>query len=130
MAYFAAISWGCLLLIGCAPAGHEEAPPPATPSKPAECPNLESRLLQLVASPDPAEFAAKSGLTYADGSVRVVIEMGSRDQELPQGYSAKIETRSNGLIQAMVPLEELCGLSSEPSVGLIRAPLRAVPLKR
>lgn len=127
----AIIPWGGLLLfLACAPAGPGEALPSATPYKPADCPKLESRLYQLVTAPNPTEFARTSDLAYADGSVRVVIELRSKDESLPPGYSIKVETRSNELVQASVPLNELCKLSNEPQVKFIREPFKAVPLKR
>ncbi|MBI2906299.1 MAG: hypothetical protein HYX92_01445 [Chloroflexi bacterium] len=121
---------GGLLVLACGPAAPAGPASSPTPAKSTDCPKLENRLYQLFASPDPAAFAQQYGIGYSDGAVRVVVEMGDKEGRLPAGYSIKEETRSGGLVQAQVPLSELCRLSKEGSVKAIRLPLRAVPLRR
>lgn len=93
-----------------------------------ECPKLESRLYQVAQSSDPEHAANQSGLYYSQGRVRVIIELADPAVSLPAGYSLIIESRYNTLIQASVALQDLCKLSQEPSVRLVRAPYEATPL--
>lgn len=120
-------SGGLMLLLSCAPAARAT---PSTIPKPADCPNLESRLYQLATAPDPADFASRNGLSYNDGAVRVVIELTGKDQDLLKGYSINVEMRSNDTVQASVGVKDLCKLSNEPQVKSIRVPFKPIPSKR
>lgn len=98
--------------------------PGGTPySKPTDCPNLESRLYALSLASQPQEYARDHNLYYADGRVRVVIDLNSPNGELPAGYDIKEETRNDGLVQALVLLPDLCRLSNEPQVRYVSVPL-------
>lgn len=78
-------------------------------------------------SPDPASFATQRILYYIDGSTRVIIELESPEVSIPQGYDVRVETIYETLIQALVPVENLCLLSNENGISHIRVPLRPVP---
>ncbi len=88
----------------------------------ASCPNLESRLYNLTTATDPATYATDNGLYFADGKVRAVVELQNADTVLPSGYNAVTETRNGALVQALVPVAELCRLSNESQVRYVRAP--------
>lgn len=107
--------------------GREERPTIA-PTKTNPCPKLEDRLYRLAQAQEPAQFAQQTGLHYLEGRVRVVIEMVDLGAAVPTKYPLLVESRSDGLIQALVPLDILCDLSQEPQVKLVRSPLAAVPL--
>lgn len=97
----------------------------ATPSQ-ADCPKLESRLYQLAIAGDPAAFAESHRLYYVDGNTRVVIELQSPDENLPEGYTILVETRRGASVRALVPIKDLCRLSNESKVRFIQVPMEPV----
>lgn len=103
---------------------------PETSIKQEDYPNLESRLFELSISKNPAEYAATYGLYYAEGLVRVVIELKSQDESLPAKYSIQVESHYENIVQALVPIKELRRLSNEPQVKYVRTPLEPWPDKK
>lgn len=126
-----AVVCGVGLALGCAvkPAGTATLTPSftASPTK-AGCPKLEDRLYQLTISPDPTTLAARSNLYYDQGRVRVIIELPSAESPAPSGYGLTVESRAQGLVQALVPIDALCALAADPLVKSVRAPLPRLPL--
>lgn len=90
------------------------------------CSKVDGMLLEFIRSPNPEEYASDHGLYYSDGRVRVEIKLTTQDVELPSNYSVKIEKRHNDLAQALVSPKQICPLSNEPQVVLIRAPVPSV----
>ncbi|MBI4640237.1 MAG: hypothetical protein HY731_06055 [Candidatus Tectomicrobia bacterium] len=90
------------------------------------CPKLEDLLFQVTQSSDPERTANQRGLFFSQGRIRVIIELTSPAVSLPTGYSLVIETRFQSLVQALVAVQDLCRLSEEPSVRLVRAPFEAI----
>jgi hypothetical protein len=104
-----------------------ESAPAIPPAKAAvDCPRLESRLCQLVQAADPTSFAAGAQLEYADGRVRVIVELVSVDEPMP-AYGQTEEARYQGLVQAVVALDQLCALSNDPAVAAVRSSRRGEP---
>lgn len=87
-----------------------------------DCARLDSTLRALVASAEPARFAAERSLHYVDGRVRVIIELVASSSAVPLTSSIVPEGRYGRLAQALVPVAELCALSREPTVRRVRAP--------
>lgn len=96
-------------------------------AKPTDCPQLESRLYELMVAADPARAAADLGLTYEDGRVRVIVELADAATPIPQHPDLVVEGRFSNLVQGRVPPATLCALSRLPDVRFVRAPAVAVP---
>ena len=118
------LALGLMVVSGCAES--MVAQPSPTPRTP--CPKLEDRLYRLAQAEDPAQFARQNGLDYVEGQVRVIVEMVEPEAAIPEKYASLIESRSDGLVQMLIPPKELCELSQEPEVKLVRVPLPSVPL--
>jgi len=88
--------------------------------------NLESVLYQLTQSTQPNEFAKERGLYVKNGKVRVVIELENKTGTIPPGYGIVEETRYDGLVQAMVPINRLIEISREQGVKVVRVPNKPV----
>src|SRR5437879_1431933 len=72
--------WGFSLALVCASAALGFCGPTpgslgAPPTRSADCPRLDSQLLQLSRSADPQRFAASAGLDLDPSGARVVIEL-------------------------------------------------------
>ena len=87
---------------------------------------LESVLYQLTQSTQPNEFATERGLYVKNGKVRVVIELENKTGTIPAGYGIVEETRYDGLVQAMVPINSLIGISRVQGVKVVRVPQKPV----
>lgn len=85
---------------------------------------------EIMNSSEPSTVAERHGVTYENGSVLVVVELGE-DEQLPEGYDVEVRQRFEGagenLVEGYVPIESIRGLSSEPSVEYIRVPAEAQP---
>lgn len=97
---------------------------PFTPlPRPADCPQLESRLYDLTVAENPVELAKTMGLFYEDGDTRVIVQLvtpGANTSFLTE-YGAQIETQTESLVQVLVPLENLCDLSNDPHAKSVRS---------
>lgn len=94
--------------------------------KRGDYPNLETRLYKLSISPDPAKYAATHGIYYAEGRVRVVIELADEGVTIPESYHIQVEDRYKNFIQALVPVKVLRPLSNEPGVKSVRLPWEVI----
>ena len=91
-----------------------------------ECPRLESVLYHLMQVSDPAAAAADASLSYDDGGVRVEIVLAG--EAMPTASTGLVvEARAGALLQARVPVSELCDLSNDPEVVVVRATFRGMP---
>lgn len=99
-----------------------------SPPHKIECPHLESSLLNLSVSEDPEAFAQSHLLFYAENATRATIELltPNDDTSFLSEYNAHIETQTESLVQALVPLPDLCALSNDPQVKFVHAPRRAI----
>lgn len=95
---------------------------------PSECPNLESRLLDLARAENPEAYARIHALTYDDGLTRAIVELqpSQRDLSFLDTYNVTIETQAGDSIQLMIPVASLCELSNHPKVKFVRSPLTPV----
>ncbi len=98
------------------------------PPRRSECYHLESRLYDLTVAENPVELARTTGLFYEDGATRVVIQLtaSGADVAFLAGYGAEVETQTQSLVQARVPLEKLCSLADDLRVKFVRVPQDAV----
>jgi hypothetical protein len=92
------------------------------------CVNLDSRLQQLASADDPAAFAQTSGLEYDGARVRVVIELSGDAGPDPAVYGLDIEGQYANLLQARVPVDQLCAVAGDPTVSGVRPPSFGVPV--
>jgi hypothetical protein len=141
----AAVCGLCLLLVtaGCAGAGDaastggdaQSTPDPdpgastvATTSTAAQTPppGLESMLFDLVRASNRSAFADRHDLSYRDGAVLVVVELGD-GESLPEGYATEVVDRRSGSVAAYVPVDDLVDLAGESAVDYVRTPRRAEP---
>ena len=88
--------------------------------------HLQSVLYQLKQSTQPIKFATQHGLYVKNGKVRVVIELVTKTETLPTGYGIVEETRYDGLVQAMVPINNLIKISEIQGVKVVRIPNKAI----
>jgi len=56
----------------------------------------------------------------------VVIEL-TNGADVPPGHGISVEARYAHLVQARVPLAELCAVAQEPAVVSVAPPVRGVP---
>ena len=96
---------------------------------PARCPKVEKKLLDLMDASDRAAFAKTEGIDYQAGFVRVILELSNKDDPAPEQHDVRLEGREGRLVQAMVPLDKLCPLSSDPRIISILTPAKAIPLR-
>jgi hypothetical protein len=90
------------------------------------CPHLDSRLLQLAQSSDPAALAASAGLDFRDGTVRAVIQLADASFS-PAAYGLSVEGQYADLLQVRIAPSQLCLVSNDPAVAFVRPPLSAAP---
>ena len=103
--------------------------PAELPAKPPrEYAKLASVLYELIKSPDRRDFARSHQLYLSQDKVRVIIELLPDFKEVEGDYEMVVEGRTNGLIKALVPVDQLGFLARDPSVGFIRPPHKPIPL--
>lgn len=101
------------------------------PSKPPrEYAKLASILYELINSPDRSDFAKRHQLYLSQGKVRVIIELLPEFEEIEGDYGVMVEGRTDTLIKALVPIDQLGLLAKDPSVRFIRPPHKPIPLPR
>lgn len=111
-----------LVFLGCNVSSQEIAITPVPRTAEQECRGLEDRLRRMMSAQDSTRFALEQRIYYQGGLVRVSIELASAEAQLPSGYGLQVEGRAQNLIQALLPLQELCQLSNEPQVLSVMVP--------
>jgi hypothetical protein len=89
------------------------------------CARLDSQLYQLSQSTDPGRFASNAGLELNPSGARVVIKLLTGAQ-LPRGHGVTVEANYANVIQARVPVSELCALARDPAVISVALPDRGL----
>jgi hypothetical protein len=84
-------------------------------------------LIQLTQAVDAEPLAASLGLDYSSGVVLVVIELSGAEGPDPAMYQFVVEAEYANLLQARVPVQQLCPLANDPSVIRVRPPFSAAP---
>lgn len=97
---------------------------------PREYADLASILYELINSPDRSDFAKRHQLYLSQGKVRVIIELLPQFEEIKGDYGVMVEGRTDTLIKALVPIDQLGLLAKDPSVKFIRPPHKPIPLPR
>ncbi len=115
-----------MTLAGCTP----EEQPSDRPTEGREMPDwaeyeekLQRGLFDLATTEDPEALARKRGLELYP-MVRVVLELEGPETELPEDFSILVETRVDGTVQALVPVDRLLELAKRPEIKYIRLPVR------
>ena len=101
-------------------------PVPSRSLTSADCPRLDSQLAQLVAAADRAQFASGAAIDVNASGARVLIEL-AQGADVPPNHAISVEARQDRVIQARVPIDDLCPLSREPTVVSVTVPTRFVP---
>jgi hypothetical protein len=98
------------------------------PSKPQPPPDarLDSTLYGLMIAPDWRDYAAGHGIDLSGLRARVIVELHSPGA-VPQAADLLVEARSDTLIRALVPIEQLLVLARDPAVSMVRLPNRPQP---
>lgn len=145
----AIVGWSILIMLGIsACAGGPAAPsspqaaPEATPDaalttgsplpmnltdttprpKPDACPRLESVLATITRAPDPLVMARQLGMPLDETQrIQVLITLASDAAADFNAYGAVVTKQSGTLAQAFVPLDQLCPLSNDPTVLMVRS---------
>jgi len=94
--------------------------------RPSVCPRLDSRLYQLSQANDKELFAKNSGFELRSTRVHVLIEL-REGAQLPAGHDVVIDARFGRLVDAWMPIAELCGLAQDADVISVRPPDRLQP---
>lgn len=97
-----------------------------SPRPPAGLP-LASNLYGLLFAEDPADYAHQKGIQIKEGKVKVIIELETRNAQLPQTCDLVVESRSKNLARAWVSIEQLIVLAEEDEIGFIRTPHQPEP---
>jgi hypothetical protein len=92
-------------------------------ASPCDCPRLSSQLAQLAAASDPAEFSALHALAYQDAGVLTLIELAADESDLVDAYGLTPQARYQQVLQAWVPVGQLCGLANDARVRSVDVPL-------
>ncbi len=113
----------------------EELDPLAPPEQ--GNPKLESALAELVATfrrdgqQAASQEADRLAIPLRDGGVRVIVEAEPTQAGLAAAHAGSaggaVEATYGNLIQVLVPIPALEGLTESPSVRLVRTPLKALP---
>ena len=98
------------------------------PKPPREYAKLASVLYKLINSSHRSDFAKRHQLYLFQDKVRVIIELFPEFKEVEGDYEMVVEGRTNSLIKALVPVDQLGLLARDPSVGFIRPPHKPRPL--
>jgi hypothetical protein len=89
-------------------------------TRPPGCEKLDRRLFALTGAGDRAASARATGLYYAEGRVRTVVEL--VDAQAPAPAGVQVEVRADRRLQALVSVEELCSVAADPAVRRVGAP--------
>jgi hypothetical protein len=100
--------------------------PSHPPDHTQDCPRLDSQLFQLSRSVDPAKFASGAGLELNSSGARVVVELAT-GADMPSGHGVVVEAQYANMVQARVPVADLCGLAQESAVVGVVPPTHGVP---
>ena len=87
---------------------------------------------EVIDADDREEAAERTGLSYRDGDLHVVVELHA-DEEVPLGYDVEVvqetvvDNRTS--VEAWVPVDDVRDLASEEEVERVRQPVGAVPAR-
>jgi hypothetical protein len=98
---------------------------PSKPQPPAGA-RLDSTLYGLMVAPDWYDYAAAHGIDLSGLRARVIIELVT-PRTLPQLPNLLVEARSDNLIRALVPIQQLLTLADDPAVAFVRLPNKPQP---
>lgn len=118
-----------LVLGGCDQSRVEEQQTKGPPLKQEDYPKLAAALFELAAAKEPDQYAERTGLTFNDGLVQVVIEVRGPEwvEDLKWAVEAlggRSEISHEASIQASVPIDALLKLAKHPRITYIRPPVR------
>lgn len=85
------------------------------PKDVSPCGNLDTMLYELYLSPDPAEYATSHNLMFEDQQVGVSINLATENVDLAP-YQVEIRNERANIVEAFLPVEELCNLALDPGV--------------
>lgn len=145
----ACISWSILVVLGISAcsggpsaANPPQAAPEATPGaalttgspppmsladttprpKPDDCPRLESMLATIARDPDPIALARQLSMPLDESQrIQVLITLASDAAADVTAYGATVTKQSGATAQAFVPIDQLCALSNDPTVLMVRS---------
>ncbi len=113
------------------PTDTTEQPRPEQPEaeQPEPEARLQDRLEGLAEADDPEAYASQHDLTYEDGMVQVVVELGDQADQATFSWAVgaldgEVETSYQARFQVRVPRSALMKLARHPHVAFIRAPVR------
>lgn len=96
----------------------DTAPPP----KSNDCPRLESALATIARDPDPIAMARQLRMPLDDTQrIQVLITLASDAAADIAAYGAVVTKQSGAIAQAFVPIAQLCPLSNDPAVLMVRS---------
>ena len=109
------------------PSKTEQQEPPSERQQPEA--KLQNRLAELARADDPEAYARRHDLTYEDGLVQVVVEIGDQADMAAfnwavEALEGRVETSYETRVQVRVPRTALMTLAGHPHVEFIRAPVR------
>lgn len=108
----------------------DDEPTAEEPSSEAEPDaKLQNRLAELAQADDPQAYASRHDLTYENGKVQVVVELGDQADKATFNWAVgaldgQVETSYESRVQVRVPRSALMKLARHPHVTFIRAPVR------
>lgn len=83
---------------------------------------------EVIEAEDTSQVAEANGLSYRNGSVLLVVELGTN--ELPEGYGIEVvQEYSNAnvsLVEGYVPVENIRNLANDTAVEYVRPPSQPV----
>ncbi|MFQ5400129.1 MAG: hypothetical protein ACE5E7_11085 [Anaerolineae bacterium] len=83
---------------------------------PVLCPNLDSVLVALSTAGDAADFAASHQLMLAEAGVAVEIHLAHPETADLTQYQVSIRNKRGAIIEAYVPVPQLCALSEDSAI--------------
>jgi len=84
----------------------------------------------VIDAKDREEAAEMTGVSYRNGNVHVVVEIGA-DEEMPSGYGIDVVQESEGenttLVEAWIDADDIRDIAAEDSVERVRQPIGTLP---
>lgn len=76
---------------------------------------------------DPAALASQRRIEFRNGRVAVEVGLAADENDLAALYDLHILGRTDPYLYALVPIHNLCALSNDPRVGVMRVPYAPAP---
>lgn len=92
------------------------------PKEQRACPNLDSRLLQIVEADEPLALAQQLGLPLQADLIQVALVLQTDDTAFLESLGVVVSGQSGQEVQAYAPVNLLCELAERTEIAAVRLP--------